>query len=233
MANGYVNFHYEGGTTYFADGSIPAQEAEVAPLIAALRTNKNIKVAAIVNHAVLESPKLIWVHFEATGHAQGLANTIASGLATVSNPQQGVTAVALDASELPAQYQPIFSQLNGTITQLNSAVYEVSVARPDESSYLIGNVPASPALGVGFTFYVQPTSGNNAIINSEFALKLTETQLVLDSLRTTGFTIPAMHDHFIDDNARLYYIHGFANGDITALGTGLYNSLKTIYNPAQ
>jgi hypothetical protein len=229
VANGYVNFKLLQDGRYFADGSLPAEESQVPALSSALRTNTAVHISAIVNHAALETPKLLWVHFEARGAEAQLASDIAAALATINNPQQNVTATPLSASEVPAAYQALFSSANGTITQLNGAVYEVVIPRPDEYRYHLGNIPASASLGVGVTFYAQPLTGNTIALNSEFALNRAELQDVIDALKNDGFTVPALHDHFIDDQDRLYFVHGFAVGDQNTLSTSLLNSLPPIY----
>ena len=229
VANGYINFKPLQYGQYFADGALPAQESEVPALSSALRMNPAVHISAVVNHAALETPKLLWVHFEAIGSASALIGDIAGALGIISNPQRNVTAVPLRASDVPAQYQAIFSAAGGAITQLNGAVYEVVIPRPDETNYRLGAVPASASLGVAVTFFVQPLSGNTIVLNSEFALDRAEVQDVIDALAKAGFKVPALHDHFLNDQRRLYFVHGFAVGDENTLGTALLNSLPPIY----
>ena len=229
VANGYINFKLLPNGNYFSDGSLPAEESQVPALSAALRADTKVHISAVVNHAALETPKLLWVHYEARGTAAALASDLAAALATIHNPQQNVTAVPMTASEVPAAYQSLFSSAHGTITQLNGAVYEVVIPRPDESRYQLGNVPASASLGVGVTFFVQPMTGSTIALNSEFALNRPELQDVIDALKNAGFTVPALHDHFVDDQQRLYFVHGFAVGDENTLGNALLNALPPIY----
>ena len=56
-ANGYINFKLLPDGHYFADGALPAEEAQVPALTAALRANPVVHISAIVNHAALEVPK--------------------------------------------------------------------------------------------------------------------------------------------------------------------------------
>jgi uncharacterized protein DUF1259 len=232
VANGYVNFKQLQNGRYFADGSLPAEEAQVPALSSALRANPAVHISAIVNHTALETPKLLWVHFEARGDGAQLANSIAAALGAINNPQRNVTATALRASEVPAAFQPLFTAGNATITQLNGAVYEVVIPRPDEYRYQLGNIPATASLGVGVTFYAQPITGNTIALNTEFALNRAELQGVTDGLKNAGFTVPAMHDHFADDEIRLFFVHGFAVGDQNALGNSLLTVLPPIYDAA-
>jgi hypothetical protein len=140
-----------------------------------------------------------------------------------------VTAVPVTASELPPAYQAILTVANGTITQLNGAVYEVVVSRPDESKYKIGGVPASASLGVAVTFFVQPLSGSTVAANAEFALDRAEIQDVIAALSKDGFAVPALHNHFVDDNDRLFFVQGFAVGVENTLSTALFSSMPPIY----
>jgi hypothetical protein len=229
VANGYINFELLSTGLYFADGALPAEESQVPALSAALQANSAVHISAIVNHAALESPKLLWVHFEARGAAAGLATDIAAALATIDNPQQNVTAVPVTAGQVPPAYQVIFTAAGGTITQLNGAVYEIVVPRPDEYRYQIGGVPASASLGVAVTFFVQPLSGSTVAANAEFALNQGEVQDVIAALSKDGFAVPALHDHFADDHDRLFFVHGFEVGDQNTLTTELWSSLPPIY----
>ena len=76
---------------------------------------------------------------------------------------------------------------------------------------------------------MQPLSGNTIALNSEFALDRAEVQDVIDALAKAGFKIPALHDHFLNDEKRLYFVHGFAVGDANTPGTALPKSLPPIY----
>jgi hypothetical protein len=228
-ANGYINFKLLQDGHYFADGALPAEEAQVPALTSALRANPVVHISAIVNHAALEIPKLLWVHFEVRGTSAELASDLAAALATIDNPQRNVSVVALSSSDVPSGYQALFTAARGTITQLNETVYEVVIPRPDEHRYQLGNIPASASLGVGVTFFAQPLLGNNIALNAEFALNHAELQDVIDALTKAGFAVPALHDHFVDDHDRLYFVHGFVVGDANALATALWTSLPPIY----
>ena len=75
------------------------------------------------------------------------------------------------------------------------------------------------SLGGAITFFVQPMTGSTIALNSEFALNRPELQEVIDALGNAGFTVPALHDHFVDDQERLYFVHGFAVGMRTRWAT--------------
>jgi hypothetical protein len=233
VGNGYVNFKYMGNSVWYVDGSLPAQESELAALQAALRTYQTLHITAVVNQVVLESPRLVWVHFESENeNGSTLAYEISSGLQQIENPQKGVTSVPIPLSVIPgALFQDAFLGANGTITQLNGAVYVFTVPRDDINHFFLGGVPASASLGVAYTFYVQPLStGNNIVLNTDLGLKQPELQPVRDALAAAGLTVGSVHDNFVDDSSRLFFVNGYAVGDAGVLGDSLYNSLTAILN---
>ena len=83
VTNGFVAFKEMRNGQFYVDGALPAQESEVTALQDALLMHASIHLTAIVNHIINESPKLIWVHFEATGAGTDLATWLAAALETI------------------------------------------------------------------------------------------------------------------------------------------------------
>ncbi len=105
VANGFVAFKPAGGGQMFVDGSLPAQQTELAALEGALRTDKRIHISAIGDHFILESPSLVWVEFQAQGNGSSLATSLATALAAINSPQINVTAIpGTDNVFNPASY---------------------------------------------------------------------------------------------------------------------------------
>jgi hypothetical protein len=98
VGNGFVAFKRSHDGQMFADGSLPAQESEVTALETALRANKHIQITGVGSHFILESPKLVWVEFEALGDGSDLATSLASALTTIHSPQLNVTFIPGDDS---------------------------------------------------------------------------------------------------------------------------------------
>jgi hypothetical protein len=233
ITNGYVAFKPVGGSLFFADGSLPAQESELSALQLALRQNTHIHITAIVNHQALITPNLVWVHFEATGSGADLAASLATALKTIHNPQLNITVIpgtnsVFDPSILPPKFLKLFDE--GFVEQFTD-IFAFYLPRPDEHRISVGPVRAETGLGVGQSFYIQiPFSGgtNDATLNIDFALRPDEIQQVEDTLRAGGFTVTAQHNQFVNDSPHLYFVHASGSGDGFALGNTLYDVIQII-----
>jgi hypothetical protein len=84
VANGFISFKPFADGRFLINGALPALETELPALQIALRQNPHLHITSIVNHVTLESPKLIWVHFEAnTGDGPAVATELAAALETI------------------------------------------------------------------------------------------------------------------------------------------------------
>jgi len=233
VANGFVAFKhaYNGGT--FTDGSLPAQESEVVALETALRSNPHIQIPGIDSHFILESPKLVWVEFEAWGDGADLATSLATALAVIHNPQVGVDVIpgtdsVFDpASILPPPILKLFDK--GFVEQMD-LVFAFYLPRPDERAISIGDVRPEAGLGVGQSFYIQVpfSGGSNITLDVDFALRPDEVQPVEDILRAGGFTISSQSSRFLHDNPHLQFVHATASGDGFTLGSSLYSAIQIV-----
>lgn len=232
-ANGFVAFKRAYDGQMFADGSLPAQETEVAALETALRANKHIEITAIGSHLLLDSPKLVWVEFEALGDGTDLATSLATALQTIHSPQVGVTVIPgtdnvfNPASILPPKLLKLFDE--GFVEQLDF-IFAFYLPRPDASAITIGDVRSESGLGVAQSFYIQVpfSGGSNVTLDVDFALRPDEVQPVEDTLRAGGFTITSQSNHYVHDTPHLMFVHATGSGDGFTLGTSLYNAIQII-----
>jgi hypothetical protein len=233
VANGFVAFRPSWNGRFFADGSLPAQETELSALLAALGADPRIHVTAVAGRSVLETPKLIWVHFEANGDGASLAASLATALATLGNPQVGVTVIPgtdnvfNPASILPPKVLKLFDE--GFVEQLTD-IFAFYLPRPDEHEIMLGDERAESGLGVGQSFYIQVpfSGGSNVTLNVEFALRSEEIQPVEAALQAGGFAISSQTSNFVEDHPHLYFVHASGSGDGFALGDALFNAIEII-----
>lgn len=234
IANGFIAFKASAHGSFFVDGSLPALESEVPALETALRTNLKIDITSIGSKVLNESPRLIWVNFEAEGNGAAIASTLYTALQKIQSPQLNVTVIPgtnqvfNPSSVLPPQFLKLYNE--GTVEQLTD-IFAFYLPRPDEHEIRLDDVSAETGLGVGQSFYIQiPFSGgtNSATLNIDFALRPLEVQSVEDTLRAGGFTITSQTNRFLMGMPHLIYVHATASGDGFALGNTLYSVIQII-----
>lgn len=234
VANGFVSFKEKRRNDFFADGALPAQESEVSALEDSLLSHgRAIRVTAVYSHVTNISPKLIWVHFEATGQGTELATWLATALMTIHNPQIGGVFIpgtnsVFDPSLLPPPIRDLFEE--GLVAQVDN-IFAFWLPRPDECSIsLDSRVQAETGLGVGQTFYIEVdfSGGADVTINVDFALRSNELPAVQKILRAGGFTLPSLSNNYVSDSPRLHYLHATASGNGIAIGANLFAAIQVI-----
>jgi hypothetical protein len=80
------------------------------------------------------------------------------------------------------------------------------------------------AIGINF----QPTGGGKAAITGDFVLIAKEVNAVAKTLRENGIEVTAVHNHMLDDQPRLFFMHFWANDDALKLAKGLRAALDKV-----
>ena len=84
------------------------------------------------------------------------------------------------------------------------------------------------AMGSAIAVNFQPTGGGKAAITGDFVLTADEVNPVLRALRPNGIEITALHNHMLDDEPRLFFMHFWANDDAQKLAKGLGAALEKV-----
>jgi hypothetical protein len=91
-----------------------------------------------------------------------------------------------------------------------------------------GNMDIPPPMGLANAINFQPTGGGRAAITGDFVLIAKEVNPVLRALREHGIEVTAIHNHMLDDQPHLYFMHFWANDDAKKLAEGLKAALAHI-----
>jgi hypothetical protein len=104
--------------------------------------------------------------------------------------------------------------------------------------YQVGVPLAQPAKAMGMTvsgplggaeaFNFQPLGGGKAAITGDFILTAKEVNPVLKALRSNGIDVTAIHNHMLDDQPRMFFVHFWARDDLPKLLAGLKAALAEV-----
>src|SRR3546814_449029 len=87
-----------------------------------------------------------------------------------------------------------------------------------------------PTMGTATAINFQPTGNGRAAITGDFVLVASEVDPVLRALRANGIEVTALHNHMLNDEPRLFFMHFWANDDAAKLARGLRAALETMNN---
>jgi hypothetical protein len=209
------------GSEAMAMGDLVLTEEEIEPVMLKLQ-QEGIEQTSIHNHLLGESPRVIYMHIEGHGDPVAMARSLAAAIALTKTPAPAPTAPATMQQTIDLNTAQI-EQALGYSGKVNGGILQFSVPRVEKITD--GGMEIPPAMGTATAINFQPTGGGKAAITGDFVLLASEVNLVLRALRTHGIEVEAMHNHMLNDQPHLYFMHFWANDNATKLAQGLRAAL--------
>jgi hypothetical protein len=219
----WVAFH-DVGDQAMVMGDLVLTHAEVNPVISALEES-GIEITALHNHLLRSSPATMYMHIDGHGDAVKLATALHRALARTKTPLVAAPPPAAPTAPLALDMAKL-DQTVGAKGAVNGGVYQFSIPRGDAPS--AGGMPIPPAMGSAIAINFQPTGGGKAAITGDFVLIASEVNPVIRALRAGGVEVTAIHNHMLDDEPRLFFMHFWANADARELAATLRAALDQV-----
>ena len=182
-----------------------------------------IEITALHNHLLRAEPTTMYMHVSAHGDPMKLAAALHEGL------QMSGTPLGPNPPALPASIDLDTGALDAALGfkgKANGAVYQFSIPRADAVMEEGMVVPEAMGSAIGINF--QPTGGGKAAITGDLVLIASEVNPVLRALRMNGIEVTAVHNHMLDDEPRIFFMHFWANADAQMLAKGMRAALDKI-----
>jgi len=212
-----------GNGQVVAMGDLVLTEDELNPVLAHLQEN-GVGQTAIHKHLLGEEPALWWTHIHGHGDPLAVATAVSGALAltgTPPAPSAGTPAAPAPAIELDTAR---IHQVLGIEGRVNGGVYQVSVPRAETIRSM--GVVVGPPMGTGTAINFQPTGGGRAAINGDFVMTPGEVDAVIATLRENGISVVSLHNHLLDEEPRLAFMHFWGHDDAVRLALGLRAALE-------
>jgi hypothetical protein len=196
---------------------------EVAPVMTKLAVG-GIEVTALHNHLLRNQPFTMYMHVQGNGDPVKLAAVLHTALAESKTP---LTAAPAAPTSPPIDLDTAaIDQTLGAKGTNNGGIYQFSIPRAEQIKDDGMDVP--PPMGSANAINFQPTGGGKAAITGDFVLIAKEVNPVLKALREHGIEVTAIHNHMLDDQPHLFFMHFWANDDAKKLAEGLKAALAQI-----
>jgi Domain of Unknown Function (DUF1259) len=201
-------------------GDLVLTQDEVNPVMNRLAEG-GIEITALHNHLLRAEPATMYMHVDGRGDPVKLAGALHAALSLSKTPFGQTSAPAapqtvnLDTAALDKQL--------GYTGKANGEVYQFTIPRAETLTDDGIAIPVSMGTGIAINF--QPTGDGKAAITGDFVLIGSEVNPVLRALRENGIEVTVVHNHMLDDQPRLFFMHFWANDNAVKLAVGLKAAL--------
>lgn len=218
----HAEFFSVGEDEALLRGDLVLTEEEYNRVIPRLQEG-GIGQSAIHKHLPDESPPIWWTHISGRGDPVEMARTIRAALEMTGTPMEagggsGQGELPLDTGRL--------DEIIGYKGKASSGVYKYSIPRAERVA--IDGVEVPAAMGTAIPLNFQPTSQGRAVINGDFIMTAKEVDPVIRALRQNDIQVVSLHNHFLTDEPRLFFLHFWAKGDPQQLAKGLRAALDEV-----
>ena len=196
---------------------------EVNPVMTKLDAG-GIEITALHNHLLRNQPFTMYMHVLGHGDPVKLAGDAArrrwpKARRRSRPPPQPAPARRRRSISTPRRS----TRRSAPRASNNGGVYQFGIPRAEPIKD--GGMEVPPAMGSAIAINFQPTGGGKAAITGDFVLIAKEVNPVLKALRDNGIEVTALHNHMLDDQPRLFFMHFWANDDAQKLAQGLKAAL--------
>lgn len=218
----WLAFVPHGANEAMVMGDLVLTDAEVSPVMAKLIAG-GIEITALHNHLLRNTPHTMYMHITGHGDPVAMAKTLHDALALSGTPLSAAPAAGPAASETIDLDTAALDRILGRKGKSGGGVYAYGIPRAEAPRD--GGMALPPAMGSAEAINFQPTGGGKAAITGDFVLTAAEVNPVLRALRENGIEVTALHNHMLDDEPRLFFMHFWANDDAQKLAHGLAAAL--------
>jgi hypothetical protein len=201
-------------------GDLVLTADEVNPVISKLEEG-GIQVTALHHHLDNLEPDVLFMHVDGEGDPVELAQALHAGLALSKTPLGKASAKAAP-EELPLDTAEL-DQIMVREGKASGGVYHFTVARAEDVTEAGMAIPSTMGTATAINF--QPTGDEKAAITGDFVMTANEVNPVIRALQEQGIQVTALHNHMLEEEPRLFFLHFWANDDAQKLARGLRAAL--------
>src|SRR5215210_4706147 len=216
----WLTFHPHG-QELMVMGDLVLLEREIAPVMRRLAAG-GIEVTALHNHLLRAQPATMYLHVGGHGEAPRIAAALRAALQETATPLQGTPGPAGDG-RVEGVDTAAFARALGREGRAAGAVYGVSVPRAEPVRD--GGMEVPTAMGSATAINLQAAGNGKGAITGDFVLTADEVVPVQRALVENGIEVTAIHNHMLEHQPRIFFMHFWAVNDPEALGRGLHAAL--------
>lgn len=210
------------GNEMMVMGDLVLLEKEINPVISALE-EANIYVTALHNHFLGEKPRIMYMHIHGVGQAGALARGIRNALDKTETPRSHPVATSASPSIDTKRIEEII----GHVGKAGGGIYKITVGRHGVKTHGM-ELTSSMGLNSWIAFI---GTNDRAHVAGDIAMLANEVNPVIRALRKHGIKIVAVHNHMLDEEPRIFFLHYWGTGKAENLARAFRDALAQMKGP--
>jgi Domain of Unknown Function (DUF1259) len=203
-------------------GDLVLTESEIGPVMAKLRA-AGFEITGVHNHLLNETPHVMYMHYMGHGSAQKVAQSLRDALAESKTPLTS----APPTQEAPPP--PFVKTIEGVLgTQGRWAGGVLAFGIPRREAITDHGMTLNGAQGVAEAINFQEAGQGNVATTGDFVLTGQEVNPVISALEEHNIQITALHNHMLDEQPRIFFMHFWGIGTPEAVSAGIKAALSKI-----
>lgn len=215
----HAEFFAVGESEAIMRGDLVLTEEESNRVISRLQEG-GVEQTAIHKHLPDLCQPIWWTHIAGRGDPVKIARTINAALKLTSTPMEN--AGSSESGGVPLNTERL-DKIMDSKGKIDGGVYKYSI--PYGKQITLDGVAVPPTMGTAMPLNFQPTGDSTAAINGDFIMMAEEVNPVIRALRNNDIRVMSLHNHFLTDEPRLFFMHFWATDDATQLAKGLRAAL--------
>jgi len=208
-------------------GDLVLLEKEINPVISAL-AEANINVTALHNHFIGERPRIMYMHIHGMGSAPALAWGVRSALDKTATPKPQPAKAAPSQPVLALDTKRI-EQIIGHQGQPGGGVFKITLGRPGVK---MGGTELTASMDLN-TWAAFVGTNQSAHVAGDVAMTAPEVNPVIRALRRGGIDIVAVHNHMLDEEPRIFFLHYWGTGPAEKLAQTVHEAFDQAKGPVR
>lgn len=223
----YFGFVPRSGNNVMGMGEVVLQQDEVVRAIAEAN-RQGVQVMALHNHLVGEAPRVMYLHVMADGPADSVATELRAVIATTATPLQHKA----EEKATTADWSPL-DTIIGPHAEADGKTAEYVFPRREAHAIHGMAVKSTGMLETASEVVFQQLGGSQVACGGELYVRPAEVQPVINSLEKANLHVTALHNHMLDEQPIMYWIHWYGTGDGRTLARGVADALTHMNSAGQ
>ncbi len=208
-------------------GDLVLLQKEINPVISAL-AEADVIVTALHNHFLAENPRIMYIHIYGMGQASPMAIGIRNALNQTGTPRPGPTTGGTSPPTMTLDTKRL-EQIIGHPGKVGGGVFKIIIGRPGVK---MDGIEMNASMGLN-TWAAFAGTNERAHVAGDVAMTAKEVNPVIRALRRGGIEITAVHNHMLNEEPRIFFLHYWGTGPAEKLAGNVREAFDQAKGPVR